>query len=99
MSRSVLREAGGEIPLAYSPVLNQNDRPGAREVDVGQVFQDVCIIHGGMAIGDLDTALALERGKHHEQVGGAVALVLVVEASRASRFHRNRHPRFAKQLL
>ena len=70
-----------------------------REVDVGEVFQDVCIIHGGMAIGDLDTAPALERGKQHEQVGGAVALVLIVEAGHPARFHRDRHARFGKELF
>jgi hypothetical protein len=44
------------------------------EVDVGQVFQDVSVIHGGMAICDLDMAPAFERSKHHEQIGGAVAM-------------------------
>ena len=44
-------------------VLNQNDRPCVREVDVGEVFQDVCIIHGGMAIGDLDTAPSPRAGQ------------------------------------
>ena len=55
-------------------ILDQNDCPSAREVDIGQVFQDVRIIYGGVAIRDLDTAPALERSKHHEEVGGAVAL-------------------------
>ena len=52
-----------------------------------------------VVIRDLDTAPALERSKHHEEVGGAVALVLVIEADGASRFHRDRHARFGKQLL
>jgi len=68
-------------------------------VDIGQVFQDVRILYGGVAIGDLDAAPAFERGKHHEQVGGAVALILVVETGRAARFHRDRHARFGEQLL
>ena len=29
-------------------VLDQNDGLGVREVDVGQVFQDASVIHGGM---------------------------------------------------
>ena len=70
-----------------------------REVDIGQVFQDVSVIHGGVAIGDLDMAPAFERSKHHEEVGGAVALVLVVETGRASRFHRDRHARLGNELL
>ena len=68
-------------------------------MDIGQVFQDVSIIDGGVAIRDFDMAPAFERCKHHEEVGGAVALVLVIEAGRASRLHRDRHTRFGKQLL
>ena len=70
-----------------------------REVDIGQVFQDVSVIHGGMAIRDFDVAPAFERSKHHEEIGGAVALVLVIETGRASRFHRDRHARFGNELL
>src|SRR2546425_82736 len=44
-------------------------------------------------------APALERSKHHEDVGGPVALVFVVETSRAPRFHRERLPRFGNELL
>ena len=70
-----------------------------REVDIGQIFQDVSVVHGGVAIRDLDMAPAFERRKHHEEVGGAVALVLVIETGRASRFHRDRHARLGEQLL
>src|SRR5438046_1149851 len=80
-------------------VLDQNDGLGAREVDIGQVFQDMSIIHGGMAIRNFDMAPAFERSKHHEEVGGAVTLVLVIETGRASRFHRDRHARFGNELL
>jgi hypothetical protein len=80
-------------------VLDQDDGLGVGEVDVGQVFQDMSIIHGGVAIRDFDVAPAFERGKHHEQVGGAVALIFVVETSRVPRFHRDRHARFSKKLL
>jgi hypothetical protein len=55
------------------------------------------VIHGGMAIGDFDVAPAFERSKHHEEVGGAVALVLLVETGRAPRFHRDRHARLRKR--
>src|SRR6516165_1248650 len=74
-------------------VLDQNDGLGVREVDVGQVFQDASVIHGGMAICDLDVAPAFERSKHHEEIGGAIARVLIIETGRASRFHRDRHAR------
>ena len=80
-------------------VLDQNDGFGMCEVDVGQVFQDVSVVHGGMAIGDLDMAPAFERSKHHEEIGGAVALILVVKTGRASRFHRHRQARLGNELL
>src|SRR6267378_1673447 len=70
-------------------VLNQNNGLGVREVDIGQVLQDVSVVHGGMAIGDFDVAPAFERCKHHEEVGGAVALVLVIATRRASRLRRD----------
>ena len=69
------------------------------EVEIGQVLQDVSVIHGGVAIRDFDVAPAFERRKHHEEVGGAVALVLVIETGRAPRFHRDRHARLGEELL
>jgi hypothetical protein len=33
-------------------VLDENDRSGVGEVAIGQLFQDVSVVHGGMAIGD-----------------------------------------------
>ena len=68
-------------------------------MDIGQFLQYVSVIYRGVAIGDLHIAPAFERSKHHEEVGGPVALVLVVETGRASRFHRDRHARFGKELL
>src|ERR1035441_6897899 len=46
-------------------VLDQYDGLGVGEVAIGQFFQDVSVVHGGMAIGDLDVAPAFERCKHH----------------------------------
>src|SRR4029450_6842981 len=80
-------------------VLDKKECLGVRELDVGQVFQDASVIHGGMAICDLDVAPAFERSKHHEEIGGAIALVLIIETGRASRFHRDRHARFGNELL
>ena len=49
-------------------VLDQNDGFGMCEVDVGQVFQDVSVVHSGMAIGDLDMAPAfVASGKVQER--------------------------------
>src|ERR1700719_2588268 len=52
-----------------------------------------------MAIGDFDVAPAFERCKHHEEVSGAVALVLVIATGRASRLHRDRQARFGAAFL
>jgi hypothetical protein len=68
-------------------------------VDIGQVFQDVSIVHGGMTIGDFDVAPAFKRRKHHEEIGGPIALVLVITTGRTARFHRDRQARFGEQLL
>src|SRR5260370_2350814 len=65
----------------------------------GQVFQDVSVVHGGMAIGDFDVAPAFERCKHHEKVGGALAFVLVIATGRTPRFHRDRQACLPPQLL
>ena len=42
-------------------VLDQDDCPCVGEMEIGQVFQDMGIIDGGMAIGDFDAAPAFER--------------------------------------
>src|SRR5215510_1727910 len=52
-----------------------------------------------MAICDLDVTPAFERSKHHEEIGGAIALILIIETCRASCFHRDRHARFGNELL
>ena len=80
-------------------VLNQDNDLGVGKVRIGKVFEDVSIIHGGVAIRDLDVAAAFEWREHHEEIGGAVALVLVVAPGRAARFHRDRQARFGDQLL
>jgi len=43
--------------------LDQNDGPGGGEVNVGQVFQDVSVIDGGVAIGDFGRDASLRAGK------------------------------------
>src|SRR5262249_59200841 len=41
----------------------------------------------------------LRRIKHHEEMGGAIALVAIIETGWTSRFHRDRHARFGSELL
>ena len=50
-------------------ILDEDDRLGFGEVDVGQVLQDVGVVDGGAPVGDLDVAPSFERREHHEQVG------------------------------
>ena len=80
-------------------VLNQHDGPGVREMDIGQVFQDVSIIDGGVAVRDFAVYRTFERCEQHEEIGHAVAVVLIVMSGRASRLQRYRHTRFGKELL
>ena len=87
------------IAVDVEIVLDQNDGLCVGEVEIGQIFQDVRIVHGGVAIRDFNMAPAFERGKHHEQVGGTVALVLVIATGRPPGFHRDRHARFSEKLL
>jgi hypothetical protein len=59
----------------------------------------VSVIDGGAAIGDFDVAPAFERGKHHEQISRAVALVFVIAALPLSWLHWDRRSRVREQLL
>src|SRR5262245_33002429 len=61
-------------------ILHENDLFGLGEMDIAQLFEDLRIINGGAPLGDLDFSPTFERGKQHEQAGGAVALVFVVVA-------------------
>ena len=60
-------------------VLNQHDGPFMREMDLGQILEDVSVVEGGVPVRHLDVAPAFERGEQHKQVGRAVALVLVID--------------------
>jgi len=63
------------------------------------VLQDMSVVQGGVTIRHLDVAPAFERREQHEEVGGPVALVLVVTTGQAARFHRNRQARLGGELL
>jgi len=80
-------------------VLDEHDGLGLGEAAIGQILQDVRIVDGGVAVGHLDVAPAFERREPHEQVGGAVALVLIIDTGRPPRLHWDRHARFADELL
>src|SRR5215470_2922546 len=59
----------------------------------------MCIINGRAALGHLHVPPPFERREHHEQVGRAVALVLVIDPRRLPFRHRHRRPRFLGELL
>src|SRR5689334_11388399 len=80
-------------------VLHQHDLAGCRKVRVGQSLEYLCIIHSGTAAGDLDVSPSFQWREQHEQIGGAVALILVVVASELSRLGRDRHARFLDELF
>ena len=52
-----------------------------------------------MPVGHLHVSPAFEGGEHHEEVGDAVALVLVVVTGGAPRLHGDRRARLGDQLL
>jgi hypothetical protein len=66
---------------------------------VGYCLEQVCVIHGGMAIGRLDVPPTFQRREQHEQIGRAVALMLVIMPRGTARLRRHRHARFGDQLL
>ena len=80
-------------------VLKQRDQVGVREVVVGDLLENVGVIYSGMPLGHLHVSPAFEGGEHHEEVGDAVALVLVVMPGRAPRLHGDRLARLGNQLL
>ena len=66
---------------------------------VGEVLERVRIVDGGAMVGHLDMAPAFERRVHHEQIGRAVAGVLVVDPRRPPGRRRLRRARLGDQLL
>jgi len=59
-------------------------------------LEDLGIIHRSVAVGDLDMAPAFQRGEHHEQIGRAIALVLVIKACGPSWLGCDRHAAFRR---
>src|SRR5271170_3239918 len=66
---------------------------------IGQFLQHLCVIGGGVAVGDLHSAPTLQRREHHEYIGHAVALVFVIAPDGSSRLGRDRGARLDDKLL
>src|SRR5271155_2908782 len=80
-------------------VLDQLDLYGVGKVHVGQFLEHLHEIDGGVAVGDLDPAPALQRREHHEYIGHAVALVFVIVPGGSSGLGGDRRARLDDQLL
>src|SRR5271169_215386 len=80
-------------------VLDQLDLFGVGKVHVGQFLEHLSEIDGGVAVGDLDPAPALQRREHHEYIGHAVALVFVIVSGFSSRHGGDRRACLDDQLL
>lgn len=80
-------------------VLKQRDQVGVREVVVGDFLENVGIIYGGVPVRHLDLSPAFKGSEHHEEVGDAVALVLVVVSGGAPRLHGDRRACLRNHLL
>ena len=65
-------------------VLHENDLLGLGEMDIAQLLEDLRVVNGRAPLGDLDFSPTFERGKQHEQAGGAVAFVFVVVPCRSA---------------
>src|SRR5664279_3288034 len=66
---------------------------------VGQILQRLGVVHGGVAIGAFDMPPALQRGEHHEQIGGSVTFILIVVPCCSSGLCWDRHACFGNELL
>jgi hypothetical protein len=79
--------------------LDEHDFFRGGEMHVGQVFEHLRAIDGGVAVGHLDAPPPLQRRKDHEEVGDAVALAFIIAPSGLSRFLRDRGAGLDDQLL
>ena len=68
-------------------------------MNVAQVLEHVREVDSRAAVGDLHMAPAFEWSEQHEQVGGAIALVLVIVARRLAWLHWHRRARLGDELL
>ena len=80
-------------------VLNENDLGRAWKVLVGQLLKEPCVIQRGMAVCDLDMPPAFQGSEQHEQIGGAVALILIIMPCGPSRLRRDRQACLGDQLF
>src|SRR5271166_2224782 len=68
-------ERGGRVRAQI--VLDEPDLFSVGKMHVRQFLEHLSVIGGGMAVGDLDAAPALEQRENHEYISHAVSLVIV----------------------
>ena len=79
-------------------VLHDTDAGGVGIMDVDEITHAVRVVHGGAAVGDLDVAPAPMWIEGDEEIGGAVAAILVIVALALSRLGRDRLTYLADEL-
>ena len=80
-------------------VLHQHDLARAGEVSVGQRLEDLRVIERGVSVGHFDMPPSLQWGEQHKQIGGTIALILVVVAGGLAWLCRDWDTRFPDELL
>ncbi|MET4315433.1 hypothetical protein ABIC01_008460 [Bradyrhizobium sp. RT4b] len=79
-------------------VLHDTDTGGAGIMDVDEFTHAVGIVHGAAAVGDLDVAPIPIWIEGDEEIGGAVAAILLIVPLASSRLSRDRLAHLADQL-
>jgi hypothetical protein len=102
---------GFELPLSGAgPVVNKSRRRQLADADGRPVpaASGVLVSNPSQLVGDYTNPILkpeaaevvkFERGEQHKQIGGAVALILVIITGRAAGFHRHRHAGLGNELL
>ena len=80
-------------------ILNQNDLYGVTEVNVGYLFEKVCIVNGRAPICDLDVPPPFKRSNHHEKVGRAITFIFIIDTCMLSWLHKLGRAHFANELF
>ena len=80
-------------------VLNQDNDFSIGKMNIAELLKHHRVVDGGAPRSDFDMAPAFQGCKDHEQIGGAIAFIFVIDAGRPSRHHRYRRAGFGGQLF
>ena len=79
-------------------VLYEHDLRGVRKMRVGQFFEDAREVRSSALVGDLDMPPAFQRREQHEQIGRAIAPVIIIVSRRTARLRLDRRGRLGDQF-